>query len=158
MSKCVVWSYNSCKAEWARSEMDRLCKKFSNRTFKIVQLDRVERQPAKSPDCNILDLAIFNAMQAAVYAHNGRFPSVEVLDGIVMKVWKGFSEDQISKIFNTLDLVAQAIVEDKGGNRFLLPHGKGVKGLKAFQECVKNGVSVYLDKFDEFEPEAVESG
>ncbi|OWZ09271.1 LOW QUALITY PROTEIN: hypothetical protein PHMEG_00018054 [Phytophthora megakarya] len=76
-------------------------------------------QPPRSPDCNILDLGIFNAIQSIQY----RQPTNQI-DGLTAAVQKAFNSvkhETIEQCFLTLQKVLERIIENEGGDGFKLP-------------------------------------
>ena len=77
-------------------------------------------QPPNSPDCNILDLGLFNAIQARYWRFSPR-NSLEIID-FVKKAWKDYPPKNINYLFLTLQGVYNKIIDHHGGNDFKLPH------------------------------------
>lgn len=76
-------------------------------------------QPPRSPDLNVLDLGIFNAIQSVQY----RWPTNK-LDDLVVAVDNAFHSipaATIDKCFVTLQKVLQCIIASGGGNDYKLP-------------------------------------
>ena len=84
--------------------------------------DKIElyTQPPNSPDTNINDLGLFNALQSR-YERLSPKNSIEMIQ-CVLKVWKEYPYQRINPLFLTLQLVFNEIIEHHGGNDFKLPH------------------------------------
>ncbi|KAG3018561.1 hypothetical protein PC123_g20441 [Phytophthora cactorum] len=80
---------------------------------------RMEFQPPKSPDMNILDLGIFNAIQSVQY----RQPTykIDALIEIVMAAFNMGPSRTLDKCFLTLQKVMECIIRHAGDNDFRLP-------------------------------------
>jgi len=82
---------------------------------------RLMCQPPNSPDCNVLDLGFFAALQAAFQKE---FP--DSIDDIVTKVSKGayddYPPDRANRVFLTLQSCLREILRDKGGQHYKIPH------------------------------------
>ncbi|GMF34895.1 unnamed protein product [Phytophthora fragariaefolia] len=102
-------------------------------------------QPPRSPECNILDLGIFNSIQSIQY----RQPTNQI-DGIIEAVASAFNcvKDQtIEKCFLTLQKVLKCIIINEGGNDFKLPRhrkavgatGLGPTSLATTASTIENG-------------------
>jgi hypothetical protein len=77
-------------------------------------------QPPNSPDLNICDLGLFNALQAAYYDHA---PKNEVeLITLVEQTYADYPHQQINRLFVTLQSIFNCILEHHGGNQFKIPH------------------------------------
>jgi hypothetical protein len=77
-------------------------------------------QPPNSPDLNILDLGLFNALQAEYY---DTAPKNEVeLITMVEQTFANFCYLKINRLFVTLQTVFNGIIEAHGGNDYKLEH------------------------------------
>lgn len=79
----------------------------------------MRRQPPKSPDFNVLDLAIFNAIQSRQYQVD-----TSKLDELIIAVTKAFNaipSNTVEKCFLTLQKVMESVIRCGGGNEFALP-------------------------------------
>lgn len=76
-------------------------------------------QPPRSPDMNVLDLGIFNAIQSVQY----RMPtySIQELAGVVDRAFWSIPLTTIDKCFVTLQKVLQCVIACGGGNDYRLP-------------------------------------
>jgi hypothetical protein len=77
-------------------------------------------QPPNSPDCNILDLGFFAAIQSLQEKKVAR-----TIDELIVAVRQAFEEFSIYKLednFLTLQNVLRAIMEEGGGNNYQVPH------------------------------------
>lgn len=77
-------------------------------------------QPANSPDLNILDLGLFNALQAAYY-DEAPSNAVQIIE-LVKKTYKEYPRKMIDRLFVTFQSVLNCIIEHHGDNQFPLPH------------------------------------
>jgi hypothetical protein len=77
-------------------------------------------QPPNSPDLNILDLGLFNALQAAYY-DNAPKNEVELI-AMVEQTYADYPYLQINRLFVTLQTIFNCIIEHHGGNHFKIPH------------------------------------
>ncbi|KAE9220416.1 hypothetical protein PF004_g13334 [Phytophthora fragariae] len=90
----------------------------------------MEFQPAKSPDMNVLDLSVFNAIQSVQY----RQPTHEVdaLIGVVMASFELLPSRTLDKCFLTPQKVMECIIKHAGDNDFRLP--------RVSKHYIKNGL------------------
>jgi hypothetical protein len=77
-------------------------------------------QPPNSPDFNILDLAMFPALQAIQQQHQTRH--IDQLIEVVKKVYQDFPLQTSKKVWSTLQLVFDAVIKVKGRNNYKFPH------------------------------------
>jgi hypothetical protein len=73
-------------------------------------------QPPKSPDLNILDLGLFNALQARYYdlaTKNG----VELIT-MAEERYEEYPPSKINRLFLTLQTIFNSILENNGDNQF----------------------------------------
>ena len=77
-------------------------------------------QPPNSPDTNICDLGLFNALQSAYWKMSPQ-TSVDILE-CVAKAWENYPWQKINHLFLTLQMVFNEIIEHHGGNSFETPH------------------------------------
>jgi hypothetical protein len=77
-------------------------------------------QPANSPDLNICDLGLFNAVQAAYYEHAPGNP-VEII-AMVEQTYADYDYKKINRLFITLQSVFNEILCHHGGNNYKIPH------------------------------------
>lgn len=81
---------------------------------------RLHFQPPNSPDFNILDLAMFRAMQSLQQMHQCK--NIEELIDVVKKCWSDFPLDTLKKVWTSLQLVLDASLKAGGVNDYKLPH------------------------------------
>jgi hypothetical protein len=79
-----------------------------------------ECQPPNSPDTNICDLGLFNAVQSAYYMTCPR-NSIEIIE-CVQKTWDEYPWKKIERIWVTLMSIYNCIIEHHGSNFFKIPH------------------------------------
>ncbi|KAG2836132.1 hypothetical protein PC112_g5398 [Phytophthora cactorum] len=73
-----------------------------------------------SPDLNVLDLGLFNAIQNIQYCVH-----IHGIDNIITAVqgaYKDMSTDTLDNIFLTLQDCMRCVLRQKGGNQYALPH------------------------------------
>jgi hypothetical protein len=81
----------------------------------------LEKQPAKSPDTNVLDLSFFRALQAKQWS----LGSETTIDGLIAQVLRAFQEFDPRKIdcgFLTLQTCLNDMLEVHGGNDYKIRH------------------------------------
>jgi hypothetical protein len=77
-------------------------------------------QPPNSPDLNICDLGLFNAIQAEYY---DKAPKNEVeLITMVQDTYADYDYRKINRLFVTLQTVFNSIIEANGGNDYKIKH------------------------------------
>jgi hypothetical protein len=87
---------------------------------------KVFTQPAQSPDTNINDLAIFPSMSKR-FNKKQKHEVINDLDRIAAnarQTWEDFPSDVLTKAWATKTDVLKAIIDDKGGNDYKLPHAE----------------------------------
>ena len=77
-------------------------------------------QPPNSPDFNILDLAMFRAMQSLQWQHQMR--NIDELVQVVKQCWADFPLITSQKVWTSLQLVYDACLKAGGTNNYKLPH------------------------------------
>jgi hypothetical protein len=77
-------------------------------------------QPPNSPDLNICDLGLFNALQAEYYDTAPR-NEVELI-ALVEETYKNYCYLKVNRLFVTLQTVFNGIIEANGGNDYTLEH------------------------------------
>ena len=77
-------------------------------------------QPPNSPDLNILDLAMFRAMQSIQQQHKTK--NIDELIDIAKQVWNSFPLETSKKVWTSLQMVMNAIISVDGKNHYKLPH------------------------------------
>ncbi|KAG6941546.1 hypothetical protein JG687_00019583, partial [Phytophthora cactorum] len=80
---------------------------------------RVVCQPPRSPDCNILDLGFFNAIQAMQYKKPTN--QIDSPIGSVGEAFRLINSTTLDACFLTLQKVMESIIVHEGGNNFSLP-------------------------------------
>ncbi|XP_056688461.1 uncharacterized protein [Spinacia oleracea] len=79
-------------------------------------------KPAKSPDCNILDLEFFMSIQSLM--HKKMPKTVEDLSGAVIDSFNELHAKTLSNVWMSLQYVGNEILKHKGDNNYQLPHNK----------------------------------
>lgn len=82
---------------------------------------RLETQPAKSPDTNVLDLSFFRALQSLQWK-SPRANTIDALIQQVMQAFRNFEPRKIDFSFLTLQTVLDDILCCHGGNDFKIAH------------------------------------
>jgi hypothetical protein len=77
-------------------------------------------QPSNSPDLNILDLCLFNAIQSAYY---GSSPtnSIEIIE-CDTRAYEEYPANKINRLWVTLQSIYNCILECHGDNTYKVPH------------------------------------
>ena len=80
-------------------------------------------QPAQSPDCNTLDLGMWNSLQTArdKLARKQKLMDLSELADQVEKAFKNISPDTLEDIFCYKSRILREIIKSKGGNDFSMP-------------------------------------
>jgi hypothetical protein len=86
----------------------------------LQSLDSKEKWSSNSPDLNILDLGLFNALQAEYY-DTAPTNSVELIQ-MVERTYEEFPSFKINRLFVTLQTVFNSIIDDHGGNSYKITH------------------------------------
>jgi len=81
------------------------------------------RQPARSPDVNILDEGLFHHLQVAVDKqrpgrNSGTYQARQELESAVEEAWKAMPREQITRTAHHLNDVFRAIEHFQGGNMY----------------------------------------
>jgi hypothetical protein len=84
--------------------------------------DKIElyNQPPNSPDCNLLDLGFFRALQAVYYRESPK-TALEICD-MVSKAYAEYDAHKINRIWLSYMACLNAIVEHHGENTYKQPH------------------------------------
>jgi hypothetical protein len=93
-------------------------------------------QPAQSPDLNILDLGFFSSLQRRIDETDPQNLSA-LLDHVEDCYWS-YDRDTLERVWQALFNVYNCILQEKGGNEYLLPH-TGVRKRQhagALETCV----------------------
>jgi hypothetical protein len=77
-------------------------------------------QPPNSPDCNILDLGYFNAIQSAYWTHAPK-NSGDIIK-MVEQTYNAFPWQKIDRIFVTLQSIFDSIIVAHGDNEYCITH------------------------------------
>ena len=77
-------------------------------------------QPPQSPDLNILDLGLFNALQAQYYNEAPK-DSIEIIT-MVQKTYDEYPANKINRLWVTLQSIYNCIIENHGDNNYKIPH------------------------------------
>jgi hypothetical protein len=77
-------------------------------------------QPPNSPDLNILDLGMFNALQAAYYK-KAPLNAVQLIT-MVEQTYEEYPVNKINRIFLSLMTIFNRIIEERGDNQFEAVH------------------------------------
>jgi hypothetical protein len=77
-------------------------------------------QPPNSPDCNILDLGLFNAIQSAYWVHSPK-NSGDIIK-MVEETYNGYPWQKVDRIFVTLQSIFDSIIVAHGGNEYSITH------------------------------------
>jgi hypothetical protein len=83
-------------------------------------------QPTRSPDCNVLDLGIWNSLQTHVptvrYDRSEDEPMEIRIQNEVEKMWSLYpGYEKLEAIFHTLKAIHCCIINNFGGNKFKPP-------------------------------------
>ena len=81
---------------------------------------RLQFQPPKSPDYNVLDLGFFSSIQSLQYKEIIR-NSGELVQAVVDSFWK-IPPKTLQNTFLTLQKVLECSIQHMGGNQYKLPH------------------------------------
>jgi hypothetical protein len=102
-------------------------------------------QPPNSPDTNILDLGLFNALQSAYWSHAPK-NSGDIIK-MVEETYKNYPADKINRIFVTLQSIYDCIILEYGDNHYTIPHlnkeklereGRLPRELPVSQDAIEN--------------------
>jgi len=79
------------------------------------------KQPANSPDTNVLDLGLFRALQSEAWKlKKGR--TIDNLIENVQKTWDAYDASSLNRIWLTHQSVLDEIILNDGGNDYDIPH------------------------------------
>ena len=76
--------------------------------------------PPNSPDCNVLDLGFFAAIQSLQQREPAR--TIDELIAAVLKAFQDLPVESLDNVFLSLQGVLECIMTHQGGNSFKLPH------------------------------------
>jgi hypothetical protein len=79
-----------------------------------------QAQPPNSPDTNICDLGLFNAIQSSYYLTAPK-NHIEIID-MVVRTYDEYPHTKINRLFVTLMSVYNSIIEHYGDNFYKIPH------------------------------------
>ena len=79
-----------------------------------------DTQPSNSPDLNICDLGLFNAVQS-VYWQYSPTSSIEIIE-CVQRAYEEYPWHMINRMFVTLMSVFDCVIKCHGDNTYKLPH------------------------------------
>ena len=77
-------------------------------------------QPPNSPDTNILDLGLFNALQSAYWSHAPK-NSADIIK-MVEQTYKDYPWQKIDRVFVTLQSIFDSIIVAHGDNTYSITH------------------------------------
>ena len=77
-------------------------------------------QPAQSPDLNVNDLGFFSSLQSKYYMTSPK-DSIELIE-MVEEAFKTYPWQSLNRIWLTLQSVMNRIIEERGDNKFKVPH------------------------------------
>lgn len=77
-------------------------------------------QPPQSPDTNILDLGLFNALQSDYHKRNPK--GAEQIIDCVYKSFEEYPSHKINRLWLTLQSCLNEIILQNGGNDYSIPH------------------------------------
>lgn len=81
---------------------------------------RLVQQPPNSPDCNVLDLGFFNAIQSL--QHETTCNTLDELINVVIQSFYELSPHTLNKVFLTLQGCLIEILKVRGHNSYKIPH------------------------------------
>lgn len=81
---------------------------------------RLVQQPPNSPDCNVLDLGFFKAIQSLQF--QSACKSLDELVAVVIEAFYTLSAHTLNKVFLTLQTCLIEIMKVKGQNCYKTPH------------------------------------
>ncbi|ETW05258.1 hypothetical protein H310_04222 [Aphanomyces invadans] len=94
---------------------------------------RLCAQPSQSPDMNVLDLGLFNAIQSL--QHHTASYTIEELVLAVSKAYDDLDPLVLDKTFMTLQKVMECVLKMDGDNVYKIPHANKDKLLKNGPLC-----------------------
>ena len=80
----------------------------------------ISKQPACSPDLNVLDLGYFNSIQSL--QHKTRSCTIQQLIYNVIKSFQDLEATTLSNIFVTWQIIMLKIIQTEGDNTYKMPH------------------------------------
>lgn len=82
---------------------------------------RLMCQPPNSPDCNVLDLGFFAALQA-LFQRSGMPKNIDDIVQKVEQAYQNYPPGFINRVFLTYQSCLQEIMRQKGGQHYPIPH------------------------------------
>lgn len=82
---------------------------------------QLKEQPPNSPDCNILDLGFFRALQSLQW-QQGAAKSIDQLIANVQTAWSQYDPVKINRVFLTHQSCMDCILSCGGSNEYKVPH------------------------------------
>ena len=80
----------------------------------------ISRQPACSPDLNVLDLGYFNSIQSL--QHKTRSYTIQQIIYNVIKSFQDLEVTTLSNILVTWKIIMLKIIQEEGDNTYKIPH------------------------------------
>jgi hypothetical protein len=146
VGKTIYIQQDNARSHIATNDPD-FCRAASEDGFDI----QLTCQPPNSPDLNILDLGLFNAIQSLQQQEPKR--SIDQLIDAVQRAFDEYSCEQSDKIFTTLQSCMIEIMKIKGSNKYKTPHMKKDRHCYPSQlpcdSSLIQEVTEYLQNFDE---------
>jgi hypothetical protein len=81
---------------------------------------KLHTQPAQSPDLNVNDLGFFNSLQSRYYQTSPK-NSIQLIE-MVEEAFKNYPCNKLNRIWLSLQNVMNRIIEERGDNKYTLPH------------------------------------
>jgi hypothetical protein len=121
------------KCSWAKKVIVQIDSAGGHRVGESVEyLNRLSpwikfrTQPTRSPDCNVLDLGIWNSMNKSVrqvkYDRKSDLSMTQRIINSVNDMWESYESYHLHNIFITLNCILKEIKKADGGNSFKQPH------------------------------------
>ena len=111
---------DNARAHTGKGVIERLNEEGALRSPRIS----IIQQPARSPDCNILDLCIFRSWAARNHKLQKfcRANDLEALWANTQEAWAGCPVEVVKRSWVNKSLILQEIKKANGGNFFNVPH------------------------------------
>ncbi len=122
----IVIQLDNAPAHGSAATRVSLNKSLSRTNSEYNQVVSLKYQPAQSPDCNVLDLAIFASLGKRVWAEHKHKHSLDlnILWSTVEKIVNQFPSDVLSRGYDLKSKVLRQIIDREGGNDYVLEHSK----------------------------------